>query len=179
MPAAAAAIETTTFGLDVVEPTPDGRLHITLEAGERSTGRLRLFNKTDGPLAIKLSVSPATVDAAGTAQLGGDATAVEWVEVPAEPVALAPRQQQVVEVVVDAPDELPAERATVAIVAEPAAVAGGQAPAVLQRVAVTTLLEPGQKKGVIASLGWWPWVALALLVAVAAWTVRRTSRRRD
>lgn len=166
----AAAIETTTFGLDVVDPTADGRLHIPIKAGETSSGQLRLFNKTDGPLTIALSVSPAQVDGEGSASLGGDATAVAWVELSEVQVALAPREERTIDVRVQAPRQLPAERAVVAIVAEPQA--AGDAPAVVQRVAVTTLLEP-DKGSLVASLGWYPWLAALLLAIVVALTLFR------
>lgn len=172
----ASAIETAAFGLDVVKPSPDGRLHITTRAGATSTGQLRLFNKTDAPLTIALTVSPATVDAGGQASLGGDATPVKWIELPSK-VALEPRQSQLIEVKVRAPRKLPAKDAAVAVVAEPELAAAGDAPAVLERVAVTTLLEPDEGS-LIASLGWYPWLALALLLAVAAWTAKRARSRR-
>lgn len=173
----AAAIETTTFGLDVVEPSADGRLHIPIKAGETSSGELRLFNKTDAPLTIALSVSPAQVDDEGSASLGGDATPVGWVELSEDQVALAPREERRIDVRVQAPRQLPGERAVVAIVAEPQA--AGDAPAVVQRVAVTTLLEP-DKDSLVASLGWYPWLAallLAIVVALALYRARYATPR--
>lgn len=176
MPVAAGAIETATFGLDVVEATPDGRLHITTRAGRTATGSLRLFNKTDAPLSVKLTVSPATVHPDGRAELGGADTAVGWVDLPPQPVTLGPAESRTLEIEVRAPRKLPAGRAVVAIVAEPEVAPGAEAPAVLQRVAITTLLEPDQQS-LVASLGWYPWLALALLAAVVAWTIQRTGRR--
>ncbi len=176
--APAAAIETTTFGLDVVTPSTDGRLHIATRAGETSTGRLRLFNKTDAPLAITLSVSPATVAADGQASLGGDAEPVSWIELPDSPVTVAPGATRILDVRVNAPDRLSPERRAVAIVAEPALSPAGEAPAVLQRVAMTTFLEPDEKS-LIASLGAYPWLALALLLVVALFLIAVARKRRS
>ncbi len=179
MPAAAAAIETTTFGLDVVTPSPDGRLHITTRAGTTSTGQLRLFNKTDAPLALTLSVSPATVAADGQASLGGDTEPVSWIELPASPLTLAPGATRIIDVRVNAPRTLSSDRMAVAVVAEPALSPAGEAPAVLQRVAMTTLLEPDDES-LIASLGAYPWLALALLLVVALLLAAvARNRRRD
>ncbi len=174
--APAVAIETTSFGLDITEPASDGRLHIPTKAGETTSGKLRLFNKTDASLTIKLTVSPATVAADGTSSLGGDDTPVGWIDVERR-VSLAPRQEKVIEVRVHAPRRLPKVGASVAIVAEPELSPTGTAPAVLQRVAMTTLLEP-DKASLIASLGWYPWLAVVLLAGVAAATLWRARARR-
>jgi hypothetical protein len=172
--APAAAIETETFGIDVVESDPEGRLHIAVRAGETSSGQLRVWNNHDTPLVLRLSVVPAEVAPDGTASFGGDAEPVAWVEVPTL-VELAPGEERKVTVSVSPPRRLDAETKTVAVLAEPEIT--GDAPAVLQRLAVTTYLVP-EKGSLIAGLGWLPWVASAALVVVAGFGARHLARRR-
>jgi len=174
--APSSAIETETFGLDVAARTEDARLHIPLAAGKTTSGEILVWNKQDTPLRLLLSVSPAAVNSAGTVSLGGnDLTSVEWVEVP-ESVDLGPKERRTVEVEVRAPRKLDARVRTVAIVAEPDA--GGAQPAVVQRLALTTYLEPDEGS-LIASLGPFPWIALAVLLVVVALAVRAAVRKRS
>lgn len=171
------AIETATFGLDVAEESDDGRLHIPLAAG-RTTGRdVLVWNKQSEPLQLQLSVAPAVVDGTGKAALGGsDTDPVEWVEVP-KAIDLRAGERRRVTVEVRAPREIDAATRSVAIVAEPAATDGSSPPAVVQRLALTTYLEPDESS-LIASLGPFPWIALAVLLLVVVLAVRAAVRRR-
>lgn len=171
--APAGAIETNTFGIDVVQRDPEGRLRIAIKAGEDSTGRLRVWNKHDAPLVLRLSIVPAQVASDGTASFGGDTSPVEWVDVPNR-VELGPGATREVTVEVAAPRELDGDTKTVAVLAEPEVI--GDAPAVLQRLAVTTYLVP-DRGSLIASLGWLPWLALALMLAVGGGAGYRVRRR--
>jgi hypothetical protein len=178
--APAGAIETTSFGLDVAEPTDDGRLHLELRAGETTTGQVKVWNKTEAPLVLQLSVAPARIAEDGTVSLGGDDAAVGWVDLEPARVELPAGGERVVEVKVEAPRKLTGDVRAVAIQAEPAAAdpaaGGGEQPAVIQRLALTTYLEPDEDS-LIASLGPYPWIALAILVAVVAATVRSRRKR--
>lgn len=128
-------------------------------------------------MRLRLSVAPATVDRGGKASLGGDDDeAVTWVELDDE-VELGPKERRTVVVEVRAPRKLDARTRTVAIIAEPAAIGGEAPPAVLQRLALTTYLEPDEDS-LIASLGPFPWIALAILLVVATALVRSAVRRR-
>lgn len=173
--APAVAIETSRFGIDVAERTTDGRLHIRIEAGERSTGKVRVWNKTTEPMRLRLSIVPATVDEDRSVKLGGDDEPVGWTSVKPGTVELPPGGDATAEVAVQAPRRLDGDTKTVAVVAEPAA-APGEAPAVLQRLAVTTYLEPDEDS-LIASLGPFPWIAGVVLIAVVVALVLRARRR--
>jgi hypothetical protein len=175
--APAGAIETTSYGLDVVERTPDGRLHLELEAGKRTTGQVRVWNKQQQPLTLQLSVAPARIGKDGTVSLGGDGEGVDWVTLSPSRVELAPGADRVVEVRVDAPRKLQGDDLAVAVQVEPAASATGEQPAVVQRLALTTYLEPDEGN-LIASLGPFPWIALAVLVVVGLLAARAGLGRR-
>jgi hypothetical protein len=171
------AIETATFGLDVAERSADARLHIDVAAGKETAGRILLWNKQATPMRLRLSVSPATVDAAGKAALGGDdSAAVGWIHFADEEVELRAEERREVEVTVRAPRKLEGRTRTVAIIAEPVSAAGDE-PAVLERLALTTYLEPDEDS-LIASLGAFPWIALGVLLVVATAAVRIAARRR-
>ena len=171
------AIETESFGLDVAERTEDGRLHLALRAGETTSGRVKVWNKTQAPLALRLSIAPAQIDANGGVSLGGDGEGVEWVSVDPGEVALQPGEERLVDVEVEAPRKLDEEVLAVAIQVEPTIAPGGEQPAVLQRLALTTYLEPDEDS-LIASLGPFPWIALGILLVVATGVVRSAIRRR-
>jgi hypothetical protein len=169
------AIETETFGLDVASRTDDARLHIPVEAGRTTSGQVLVWNKEAMPLTLRLSVLPATVDADGRAKLGGDdLEAVGWIAIDEE-VELEAEERRTVDVEVRAPRKLDRAVRTVAIVAEPAV--EGEQPAIVQRLALTTYLEPDEDS-LIASLGPFPWIALAVLLVVATALVRSGVRRR-
>ena len=171
----AVALETDRFGIDVVNRTEDSRLHIDIAAGETSRGQLKVWNKHTAPVTLKLTVVPASVDRSGSASIGGDDEAVAWVSVEPKQVTLAPGASRTLEVEVNAPRKLDGETKTVAVMAEP--VTEGEAPAVLQRLAVTTFLEPDDDS-LIASLGVLPWIAGGVLLVVAFAVARSTLARR-
>ena len=174
--APAVAIETTQFGIDVAEESDDGRLHIAIKAGAASTGTVRVWNKTSEAIRLQLSIVAATVDENGSARLGGDDEAVSWAKVDPDEVELGPNADATVTVEVDAPRRLDGDTKTIAVLAEPAAV-DGKPPAVLQRLAITTYLEPDEDS-LIASLGPFPWIAAGVLVIVLALLGRRVMTRR-
>lgn len=174
--APAPAIETSTYGLNVVTPSKDGRLHIDVRAGRTSTDAVRVWNKSAAPLVIRLSAVPATVAANGTASLGGQDAAAGWVHFDEEVVRLAPGERRDVRVEVKAPRRITAATRTVAVVAEP--MTSGDAPAVMQRLAVTTYLKP-VNGSLVAGLGLLPWLAFGVLLAVAAALVASWLRRRS
>ena len=174
--APAVAIETTSFGIDVAEQSEDSRLHIPVRAGESTSGRLRVWNKQTTPLTLVLSVFPARVDGTGQATLGGEEEATDWVTVEPSRVELQPGASRTIEVRVDAPRKLDGEVRTVAVLAQPDT--DGEAPAVLQRLAVTTFLEPDEDS-LIASLGPFPWIAAGVLLIVLALLARRMLNRRN
>ena len=171
------AIETQSFGLDVAERTEDGRLHLDLRAGESTTGTVKVWNKLDQPLALELDVVPAQLDDAGTVSLGGDGEGVDWVSLDPAEVRLAGGEERIVQVRVEAPRKLEADTKVVAIQVEPAIAPDGQQPAVVQRLALTAYLEPDEDS-LIASLGPFPWIALAVLVVVIGAVVRNAAARR-
>lgn len=175
--APAGAIETASFGLDVVSPNADGRLHIEVRAGETTTGRLRVWNKGPTPLTLRLAVAPAQVDEDGSVSLGGAGEGVSWVSVHPGSVPLDPGEERRVEVRVRAPRKLDGGDRVVAVQAEPAPDSGGGQPAVVQRLALTTYLEPDEDS-LVAGLGALPWIAVAVLLVVAAAAARSMARRR-
>jgi hypothetical protein len=170
------AIETESFGLDVARPTQDGRLHIVLAAGKTTTGQVKVWNKTQAPLILELRIVGAQIDGSGRVALGGDGKGVDWVELDPDRVELDAGQERTVDVRVQAPRKLDDEVLAVAVQVEPA-VGGEGAPAVVQRLALTTYLEP-DGGSLIASLGPFPWIALAVLLVVATAMVRAAARRR-
>lgn len=171
------AIETATFGLDVVERSDDSRLHVPVRAGETTTGQLRVWNKSQAPLTLQVRVVPAQMDDAGTVSLGGDGEGVAWVSVDPDRVELAPSAERVVTVRVEAPRKIAGDDLVVAVQVEPASVEGAAQPAVVERLALTTYLEPDEDS-LIASLGPFPWIAVAVLLVVATALVRSALRRR-
>lgn len=171
-PVAVGAIETESYGVDVAEPSDDGRLHIPLRVDRTTSGKMRVWNKTDQPLTLNLSVVGAVLADDGRVTLGGDGKAAEWASVEPSRVDLAPKATASVTVSVRASGELPEEDQVVAVLATPVVSAE---TAVVQRLALTAFLEPAGPS-FIESLGPWPWVAGVLIVVVgglAVWVRRR------
>jgi hypothetical protein len=176
--APAGAIETASYGLDVATTSKDSRLHIDVRAGETTTGRVRVWNKSQQPLTLQLTVAPAQVTDGGAVALGGDGDGVDWVSLVPSQANLAPGAEQIVEVRVKAPRKIDGGKArVVAVQVEPAAATAGDQPAVVQRLALTTYLEP-DAGSLIASLGPFPWIALAVLVVVGVLLLRAAAGRR-
>lgn len=169
----AAAIETDTFGIDVVQPTDDGRLHIPLRVDRASARSMRVWNKTDRPVRLTLSVVGARLGDDGAVSLGGDDRAAAWVRLRPDVLELEPGVEATVEVSAESPSPRPGRTHTVAVLVSPEA---GPGQAVLQRLALTAFLEPAGPS-LVESLGPWPWVAAAVLVAVAVASTVALRRR--
>src|SRR5581483_5842358 len=114
--APAHAIETAEFG---VAPT-DGRQHLKEEVrpGRTTTDSVRVWNKTDHPVSVRLSVVGASLDGtgAGSVRLGGTGGAMSWVRISQPAIDLAPHAGQIVSFSVHAPRELPPGTSTAALV---------------------------------------------------------------
>ena len=171
------AIETESFGLDVAERSEDGRLHLALRAGDTTTGKVKVWNKRSEPTVLQLSVVPAQIDGSGTVSLGGDGAGVDWVTLERTEVELAGNAERVIEVRAKAPRKLDDRVLAVAIQVEPGRAVDAAQPAVVQRLALTTYLEPDEDS-LIASLGPFPWIALGGLAVVVTALVRNALRRR-
>jgi hypothetical protein len=167
---AAGAIETTRFG---IAPAAGDRLEVDLRPGKTTTASFDVWNKQSSPLALDLSVSPATIAADGTVALRGPAGPVRWADVP-ERVELAPGQRRAVELEVRTPRRIPDGVRTIAVLAVPAMVTGEAAPAVLQRLALVAHLERAGSD--LPDL--WPWAGVAILAIVAVVAQIVVSRRR-
>lgn len=140
----AGAIETSSFGIAADERlggSEDGRVDVPVEPGKRSEVHLRVWNKTDAPLALTLQPAAASLDDDGRPQLGGDAEPVSWVSLDTTEVTLGPRRQRIVTMTVS-PSETFDGRQTVAVLAAPAAVAADAA--VLERVGVVVHMHTGE-----------------------------------
>jgi hypothetical protein len=174
----ARAIETEEFGIDVVAGTPDRRLHIPIKAGQTSKAELRVWNKGQSPLRLEITAVPARVDAGGSVALGGDDEAAKWVKVDPSSVELPAGVEQRIDVRVAAPRRISGKTRTIAVLASPAQTPSLAAPGVLQRLAVTTYLEPDEDS-LIASLGALPWIAGIVLLAVAVVLARRWAQGRQ
>ena len=172
----AAAIETTSFGID---HTGDGRLEIPIRAGERTTARAEVWNKTDAPVTLELRVVPAEVDDGGAPKLGaGDSEAASWVKLRQTSVELAAQERREVVIAVEPPDHLSEETKTFAVLAQ-IAPEPGAAPAVLQRLALIGYLEPDPDALSVRSIPVWLIVVAALiLVVVVVIAVRRVTASR-
>lgn len=173
--APAGSIETESYGIDVAEPTADGRLHIPLRLDRTSSKAMRVWNKTDAPLTLNLTVVGAELADDGGVSIGGDGRAAEWASVEPARIDLGPQASAQVTVSARGEGELPADEQVVAVLATPV-VAANQA--VVQRLALTAFLEPSGPS-FVESLGVWPWVAGGLLLVVAGlavWTRRRRLR---
>lgn len=175
--APAGAIESPAFRLEPVDRDgPRSNLREALRPGATTEDAVMVTNKTSRPLALRLSVAPASVGRNGSVRLTGSEEVASWVRLDATEVTLAPRASRRVGFAVRAPRELPRAAMTMAIVAEPAP-ASGAPPAVVQRLAVMGYLAPAGSS-LVASLGWVLWAAASALVAVVAVALSPTRRGR-
>lgn len=145
------AIETEVFGIEPARRDADAGtgVPVDLRAGEATEVALRIWNKTDGPLALELRAAPATLDAAGTPRLGGDPEPAGWIAVRDAVVTLGPGERRVVTVDVEAPRRLEPTERTAAVVARPQ-VDGDTPPAVLQEVGLVFRMEPADGAPLVA-----------------------------
>ncbi len=175
--APAQAIETSTFG---VEPSPKTTskgartsYRIALEPNGASDDALRVWNKTDQPLTLKLSAISASVDAAGKVALGGSAGTASWFSFEPEQVELGPKASSVVRFSVRAPRSLDGSDVAAAITVEPVA-SQGAGVAVVERLA-TMVYVSTTAGGASGGIGWKLYALIALSVisiagAVLTWT---------
>lgn len=182
-PTPAGAIETEAFGIEPVERESDGAgVSVDLRAGDTTEVALRVWNKTEGPLALEMRAAPAGLDAAGTPRLGGDPEPAGWIEFRDEVVTLGPGERRLVTVAVAAPDRIEATERTAAVVARPR-VNGETPPAVLQEVGLVFRMQPAAGAPLVAPDGggaaptWLVGLAGAL-VAAGVGVVGREGRRR-
>lgn len=170
---AANAIETASFGLAPAGGRTRTALHEDVAPGGRSRDAVRVWNKTNEPLTLTVSVQRASLDADGKVELGGAGGAAAWVRVERTELSLGPRESVEVGVLVHAPRELPDGTSTAAIVVAPAASSSAES-AVVQRVALMVYVQAPEGSGLRAALPWFAWAALALLGVVASLVLRRT-----
>jgi hypothetical protein len=175
--APAQAIETSTFG---AEPSPKTTskgartsYRIALEPNGASDDALRVWNKTDQPLTLKLSAISASVDAAGKVALGGSAGTASWFSFEPEQVELGPKASSVVRFSVRAPRSLDGSDVAAAITVEPVA-SQGAGVAVVERLA-TMVYVSTTAGGASGGIGWKLYALIALSVisiagAVLTWT---------
>lgn len=184
VPQPAQAIETETFGIEPVERETAGTgVPVDLYPGETTDVALRVWNKTDGPLALELRAAPATLDAAGTPRLGGDPEPVGWIRVRDAVVTLGAGERRVVTVDVVPPRRLEPTERTAAVVARPQ-VGGDTAPAVLQEIGLVFRMQPAEGAPLVAppedgaAPAWLLGVAGVLVVAGIGVLSREARRRR-
>lgn len=174
-PLHAAAIETTSFGID---RAGGGRLEIPVRAGERTTTRAEVWNKTDAPVTLELRVVAAQVDEGGAPKLGaGDSEAASWVRLRQTSVELAAQERQEVVIAVEPPNRLSAETKTFAVLAQLASEPGAP-PAVLQRLALIGYLEPDPDALEVRSIPVWLIVVAALVLIAVVIGIRRVTASR-
>jgi hypothetical protein len=171
----ASAIETASFGLGPAGPATRTALHPEIKPGSRVDDAVRLWNKTDMPVVVRLQVQGAALDAGGQVSLGGNGGAAQWISLGQDRVELAPRASVEVPVVLRAPRNMPDGETTAAIVAEVEPAGGSSNVAVVQRVALMVYASAPEGSSLRASLGWVLWFAVALLLGVAVYAV--TMRR--
>lgn len=175
----AGAIETQSFGLGPAGSSGRTALHESVKPGATARDAVRVWNKTDAPIAVRLEVQGATLSDAGQVSLGGNEGAARWVSLETNRVTLPPRASVEVPVVVRTPRTMPGGVSTAAVVAQLDADAGGNV-AVVQRVALMTYVAAPAGSPLRAALGWIAWVAVAMLalVVVYAGRVRLSGRGR-
>lgn len=175
----AGAIESPVFRLEPADRDgPRANFREALRPGKTTKDDVVVTNKTKRPLALRLSVAPATVGKDGSVRLTGNESVASWVELDAEEVNLAPLAARTVRFEVHAPRELPKTAMTMAIVAEPSGADGGASVAVLQRLAVMAYMGPAKGSSLVATLGWILWAAGAALVVVIGVALSPTRRGR-
>ncbi|HVM39791.1 MAG TPA: hypothetical protein VM618_03305, partial [Acidimicrobiia bacterium] len=157
------------------------RVRLPVEPGTRSRLHLRVWNKTDAPLALTLQPAAARVDGDGSPELGGDPAPVAWVALDATEITLGPRRQRIVTMTVEPSGTVDGSHA-VAILATPADQAAN--PAVLERLGVVVELHAGPIGAGGAADGSGSVAGVPLLVAllglgcvaavgIGAWRLRR------
>ena len=173
----AAAIETGEFGIEpVARGAPRQSFHEQLRAGRTTRDAVRVFNKANHPVTVRLWAEQASIDADGQVRLGGVGGAANWIKIPTSVVELGPKSERSVPFEVRAPRQIPAGTASIALLAEPVA----QQPArvaVLQRLAVLVYAEPHDGAPLRAALGW-PLAAAAVLLGLVAAAAAAFARRR-
>lgn len=145
-PAVAGALGTSQFTIDPApgartDPSTD-RLIVTPKRGGSSQTSVLLTNRLDRPLELRLEVEPITLTASGSASLGGDGRAVDWVQLERERVVLGPHRSAIVSAKIRVPRGASEMEQTIGILAEPLAEQGSPAPSVIQRLALVVYIRP-------------------------------------
>lgn len=166
------AIETGSFGLAPAGSEDRTALHESVPPGSTSRDSVRLWNKTDAPITVRLEVQGAALSSSGQVSLGGNEGAAKWVSLESTRVALPARGAVEVPVVVRTPRTMPAGRSTAAVVAQLETDGAGGNVAVVQRVALMTYVTAPAGSALRAALGWIAWVAVALLAVVVVYAAR-------
>lgn len=180
----ASALETEQFG---VEPYPlfvsgDVRrsFEVTLDPGAALTDAVRVWNKTQEPVVVRLYGAGVEVTD-GQYQIAAyearDRGAGDWLRPEVGDIRLGPDEERIVRFTVSAPPILPEEGQTVALVAESDTGLETQGVDVVARLAMLVEIDP-ESSG-LAGISWWVWLAAALILAVAvSQLVARRARRR-
>lgn len=169
------AIETESFGLTPGGSSGRTALHESVRPGRSVRDSVRVWNKTDKPITVRLDVQGATLSPSGEVSLGGNAGATGWVSLESSLVSLPARASVEVPVVVRAPRTMPSGTSTAAVVAQLQAEGAGNV-AVVQRVALMVYASAPSGSSLRAALGWIAWVAVALLVLVVVYLGRVRQR---
>ena len=173
--APAQAIETRTFGMEPQhEAGSEGQrtsYRIELRAGEPAAEALRIWNKTEQPMSLKMSAVAASLDERGKVTLGGASGVASWFAFDPQTLQLAPKESRIVHFEVRAPRTLESGDVAAAVVVEPVRGSGGGV-AVVERLA--TMVYVSAVAG-SAGIGWKipALVVLSLITiagAVATWT---------
>lgn len=175
---AASAIETASFGLEPAGSADRTALHPRVKPGAKAEDAVRIWNKTDKPLVVRLQVQGAAIAEGGQVSLGGNGGAAQWISLGQDRVELAPAASVDVPLVLRAPRNMPEGETTAAIVAEVEPVGGSSNVAVVQRVALMVYASAPAGSSLRASLGWALWLAAGLLLGVAVYAMALRTRRR-
>lgn len=173
---AAHAIETASFGLAPAGGQARTALHEDVRPGGRVDDAVRVWNKTDQPVTLAVSVQGASLGADGKVSLGGTGGASPWVRVGMRSVTVQPRGSVDVPVVVETPRNMPAGTSTAAVVVEPSNASTSDS-AVVQRLALMVYVQAPSGSPLRAALPWIVWVAVALLAVAVGLVVRRSLSR--
>lgn len=167
-------LESATFGMEphpaIVGGNPRQAFHVELRAGGEKRDQLKLFNKTDRPLTLRIYAAEAVEGADGAISVGMEPSSsgpASWLRLDRETIKLGPKQSTTVGFSVRAPRQFPAgDEFIAALAVEPARDPSEPGVAVIQRLATVVWVRPTTALAEIAGNPL-VWVALALLIAAA------------